>query len=446
MITLAFGQMLFFLATSLAAYGGDDGLTLANKSLVFGQKLIEGDRVFYYVVFGCLLGVYLLGRSIVASRFGRVLRGTRENATRMEAIGYHPFRYQLTAYVISGMMAGLAGFLLANQAEFVSPAYMTWQRSGELIFMVILGGMASLHGAVLGAAAFLLLEEYLAGWTEHWKMIFGPLLILGRALRARRHHGPHRTRPRCLSHFCASTSLRKAYGALVVTDDVSLEVRPGELHAIIGPNGAGKTTLIHQMSGLARSDSGRIVFDGHEITRLPMHERVRRGLARSFQITSILPAFSALENVALAVQARSGSSFRMFGDAAREEALNEPALAALNLVNLGHRAHVPAGLLSHGEKRQLELAVALATEPKLLLLDEPLAGTGHEESERVVEILRGLKGRYTIVLIEHDMEAVFALADRVSVLVYGRVIATDTPARVRANAEVRAAYLGEEAA
>jgi branched-chain amino acid transport system permease protein len=178
MITLAFGQMLFFLATSLAAYGGDDGLTLANKSLVFGRKLIEGDRAFYYVVFGSLLGVYLLGCSIVASRFGRVLRGTRENATRMEAIGYHPFRYQLAAYVISGMMAGLAGFLLANQAEFVSPAYMTWQRSGELIFMVILGGMASLHGAVLGAGAFLLLEEYLAGWTEHWKMIFGPLLIL----------------------------------------------------------------------------------------------------------------------------------------------------------------------------------------------------------------------------------------------------------------------------
>jgi branched-chain amino acid transport system ATP-binding protein len=240
--------------------------------------------------------------------------------------------------------------------------------------------------------------------------------------------------------------LRKAYGALVVTDDVTLDVVPGELHAIIGPNGAGKTTLIHQISGLARPDSGRILFDGQEITRLPMHGRVRRGLARSFQITSILPAFSALENVALAVQARTGSSFRLFGDAAREDALNEPALAALTLVNLAHRAHVPAGLLSHGEKRQLELAVALATEPKLLLLDEPLAGTGHEESERVVEILRGLKGRYTIVLIEHDMEAVFALADRVSVLVYGRVIATDTPVRVRANAEVRAAYLGEEAA
>jgi branched-chain amino acid transport system ATP-binding protein len=241
-------------------------------------------------------------------------------------------------------------------------------------------------------------------------------------------------------------SLRKAYGALVVTDDVTLDIRPGELHAVIGPNGAGKTTLIHQISGLAPSDSGRILFDGHEITRLPMAERVRRGLARSFQITSILPGFPALENVALAVQARSGSSFRLFGDAAREKGLNGEAMGYLAQVGLAHRAMVTAGQLSHGEKRQLELAIALATKPKLLLLDEPLAGTGHEESERVVETLRGLKGRYTIVLIEHDMDAVFSLADRVSVLVYGRVIATGTPAEVRANAEVRAAYLGEEAA
>jgi branched-chain amino acid transport system ATP-binding protein len=241
-------------------------------------------------------------------------------------------------------------------------------------------------------------------------------------------------------------TLRKAYGALVVTDDVSLEVHPGELHAIIGPNGAGKTTLIHQISGLLPSDAGRIRFDGHDITRQPMHERVRRGLVRTFQITSILPNFSALENVALAVQARAGSSFRFLGDAASEPALNKPALECLTLVGLSSRAAVPAGLLSHGEKRQLELAIALATEPKALLLDEPLAGTGHEESERVVRTLRELKGRYTIVLIEHDMDAVFALADRVSVLVYGRVIATDTPDRVRTNAEVRAAYLGEEAA
>jgi branched-chain amino acid transport system ATP-binding protein len=239
-------------------------------------------------------------------------------------------------------------------------------------------------------------------------------------------------------------SLRKSYGALVVSDDVTLDVGTGELHAVIGPNGAGKTTLINQISGLSAPDGGRIVFDGQEITALSLHERVRRGLARSFQITSILPGFSVLDNVALAVQARSGSSFRFFGNPARERSLTEPAMEFLHQVGIDDRAEMQAGLLSHGEKRQLELALALATEPKLLLLDEPLAGTGHEEAARIVETLRALKGRYTIVLVEHDMEAVFALADRVTVLVYGRVIATGAPDEVRANSAVRSAYLGEE--
>jgi branched-chain amino acid transport system ATP-binding protein len=239
--------------------------------------------------------------------------------------------------------------------------------------------------------------------------------------------------------------LKKSFGALVVTDDVSLAIQPGEMHAIIGPNGAGKTTLIHQISGLLSPASGEVLLNGHDITRLSMHERVRRGLARSFQITSVLPGFSALENVALAVQARSGSSFRFFGRASREQGLNDAALEYLERVGLSDRARVAAGFLSHGENRQLELAIALATKPRLLLLDEPLAGTGHDESRRVVEILQTLKNHTTILLIEHDMEAVFSLADRVSVLVYGRIIATDTPGAIRANAEVRTAYLGEEA-
>ncbi|AWM87211.1 branched-chain amino acid ABC transporter permease [Microvirga sp. 17 mud 1-3] len=194
MITLAFGQMLFFLATSLASYGGDDGMTLSSRSLVAGTSFLKDDRAFYGFTLACLFGTYVLSRAIVASRFGRVLRGSRENPVRMEAIGFQPFRYQLLAYVISGMMAGLAGFLLANQAEFISPSFMTWQRSGELIFMVVLGGLGSLHGAIIGAAAFLLLEEFLpeilhaAGTmlssdlqyrlVENWKMVFGPLLIL----------------------------------------------------------------------------------------------------------------------------------------------------------------------------------------------------------------------------------------------------------------------------
>ena len=239
-------------------------------------------------------------------------------------------------------------------------------------------------------------------------------------------------------------NLRKRFGGLAVTDDVSLDVRPGEIHAVIGPNGAGKTTLINEISGVLPLDSGQILFEGRDITALSMPRRARLGLARSFQITSVIPAFTALENVALAVQAGAGSSFRFLRPAASEQKLNAPAMVALDQVGIAGRAHTPAGAMSHGEKRQLEIAIALATQPRLLLLDEPLAGAGPEETERLVGILRGLKQRYTIVLVEHDMQAVFAMADRISVLVYGRVIATGTPEAIRSNAEVRAAYLGED--
>ena len=238
--------------------------------------------------------------------------------------------------------------------------------------------------------------------------------------------------------------VRKAFGALVVTDDLTFEVTPNELHAVIGPNGAGKTTLINQISGLLAPDAGRILFAGRDITDLPAHARAELGLARSFQVSSILPGFSALENVALAVQARTGSSFRVLGRAAAETALNGPAMAALADVGLAERARLPAGQLSHGEKRALELAIALAMEPKVLLLDEPMAGTGREETARLVDLLGKLKGRFSVLLVEHDMPAVFALADRISVLIYGRILASGTPAQVRADPRVVAAYLGDE--
>jgi len=244
----------------------------------------------------------------------------------------------------------------------------------------------------------------------------------------------------------ALRDLRKAFGGLQVTDGVSLDVVPGEIHAVIGPNGAGKTTLINEITGRLPLDSGQVLFSGQDVTHLSMAARARRGLARSFQITSIIPGFSALENTALAVQARSGSSFRFFRPASTETRLNAAALAALDAVGLAHRAAVPAGSLSHGEKRQLELAIAIATAPRLLLLDEPLAGAGPEDTERLIGILRGLTAQYAILLVEHDMQAVFALADRISVLVYGRLIATGDVATIRGDAAVRAAYLGEDEA
>ena len=241
-------------------------------------------------------------------------------------------------------------------------------------------------------------------------------------------------------------NLSKRYGGLVVTDDVSLDIGPGELHAIIGPNGAGKTTLINEISGLVATDGGRILFNGADITGLPAHARAAAGLARCFQITSVLPNFSALENVALAAQARDGSSFRFFGRADEEARLNARALAALEEVGLSARADVAAGQLSHGEKRALELAIALALEPKMLLLDEPMAGTGHDETAVLSGVLQRLKGRFPMLLIEHDMSVVFALADRVSVMVYGRILASGAPEAIRTDPKVVAAYLGEETA
>jgi branched-chain amino acid transport system ATP-binding protein len=237
--------------------------------------------------------------------------------------------------------------------------------------------------------------------------------------------------------------LTKVFGGLIATNRVDLDVLAGETHAVIGPNGAGKTTLIAQLAGELSSDTGAIRFGGRDVTALPAPARSRLGLARSFQITSVFREFSALDNVALAVQAHAGHSFRFWRPARHERALREPARAMLDTVGLGERADVVAGTLAHGEQRQLEIAMALATGPRLLLLDEPMAGMGPDESQRMIRFLDALKSRHTMLLVEHDMDAVWALADRISVMLYGRLIATGTPEEIRANAEVRQAYLGE---
>ena len=243
--------------------------------------------------------------------------------------------------------------------------------------------------------------------------------------------------------LCVEKLVRR-FGGIVATDNVSLDVARGELHAIIGPNGAGKTTLISQLTGQLLPHSGAIRLAGADITRVPAYRRSALGLARSFQITSLLSDFTALDNVALAAQAREGHSFRFWRNARRESGLRNTALAALERVGLGGRADTPVSQLSHGEQRELELAVALATSPQVLLLDEPMAGLGITESARMVKLLQELRREVTIVLVEHDMDAVFALADRISVLVYGRVIASGRPSEIRQNEEVKRAYLGEQ--
>lgn len=241
------------------------------------------------------------------------------------------------------------------------------------------------------------------------------------------------------------SDLRKNFGALKATDGVSLDLRAGEIHALIGPNGAGKSTLIHQICGSIRPDSGTIRFLGEDMAGLDMAARVRKGLGRSFQISSLAPEFSAVRNVMLAVQARQGSSFRFLRPVASDGSLTGPALAMLERVGLEERAKVPAAELSHGERRQLEIAIALALGPKAFLFDEPMAGLGPEGSKRLTGFLDGLRHEAPILLVEHDMDAVFALADRISVLVYGRIIATGTVAEIRSDSEVRRAYLGDAA-
>lgn len=238
--------------------------------------------------------------------------------------------------------------------------------------------------------------------------------------------------------------LSKRFGGVVATDDLHFDVASGEIHAVIGPNGAGKTTFVAQLAGMLRPDHGVIWFDGRNVTHMSAPARSQLGLARTFQVTSVFKDFTALHNVALSIQAHSGHSFRFWRPAATDRALIEPAQRLLDSLGLGHRSGVLAASLSHGEQRQLEVAMALATHPKMLLLDEPTAGMGPDDSQRIKAFLEGLKGRYSMLLIEHDMDTVFMLADRVTVLVYGRVIATGTPAEIRSNDEVRAAYLGEE--
>ncbi|PPC75177.1 branched-chain amino acid ABC transporter substrate-binding protein [Pokkaliibacter plantistimulans] len=240
--------------------------------------------------------------------------------------------------------------------------------------------------------------------------------------------------------------LVKRYGQLVATDHADICVAKGELHALIGPNGAGKTTLIKQLSGEIFSDQGQIRFHGADITRMPIHQRAHRGLVRSYQITSIFEEMSVIDNVALAVQALQGHSFRFWRPAASDARLREPAFRCLERVRLAHRASVLAGNLAHGEKRQLEIAMTLAAEPSMLLLDEPMAGMSPEESGQMVELLQALKGEHSILLVEHDMDAVFSLSDRLTVLVYGKPLVTGTAAEIRNDQRVREAYLGEEAA
>ena len=462
MVTLAAGQMVFsmFYDTNIAK--GSDGAYVNVKPdlIVGGLTLLDFDnrRQFFYLCLILLATTYAFLLWLVRSRFGRSLQGIRINEQRMRALGYDTYTYRLAVFVIAGAIAGIAGALFASIDGYITPELASWRESGLAIMMVVLGGTGTLYGAVIGAFAYSVLEEILKSAStvgpfisEHWRLWMGLALavaVLGapRGLAGLFARKPtagkasasidllHRdfARPARRAQALSTRDLTRYFGGLRAVDGVSLDLKGNLVHAIIGPNGAGKTTFINLLSGELKPNGGRVLIDDIDITGWPPHRVARSGIGRSFQRTNIFPDFSLRENCGLAAEARLPTG-----------AAAERISHALAVAGLRDRADTTAGQLSSGEQRQLEIAMLIASGADLLLLDEPLAGMGPEETQRVVALLRDLARDHTIVLIEHDMDAVFAAADTLTVLVQGRVLAHGAPADVRGNDAVREAYLGE---
>ncbi|MFY9735422.1 MAG: branched-chain amino acid ABC transporter ATP-binding protein/permease [Rhodoplanes sp.] len=468
MVTLAFGQMLFSLFFDTKFAGGSDGAYIYIKPEVAigGVVLLDLDdrNTFFYVCLALLVIVYVALLLLARAPFGRVLQGIRWNEGRLTALGFNTYVYKLLSFVIAGAFAGLAGVLYATIDGYVTPDLFGWRQSGIAIMMVVLGGVGTLFGPILGALSFSLVEEVLK--TEslvgpvaaNWSLALGVLLIAAVLGAPRGIAGwlePKRAADAAGAPVAAVTrerramkgkaieteSLSRAFGGLIAVNDVTLRLAPNKVHGIIGPNGAGKTTLINLLSGALRSTSGRIRLDDDDITGWPQHAIARRGLGRSYQRTNIILPFTARENCLIAAQARHPEPLRFSTRRYLEEEETEVAYA-LNAAGLSARADTVAAHLSHGEQRQLEIAMLIASGARLLILDEPLGGMGPEETGRVTALLRDLSADHTVILVEHDMDAIFAAADTLTVLVEGRLLAHGSPQEVRRDPAVRKAYLG----
>ena len=474
MVTLAAGQMMFSLFHDTDIAKGSDGAFVNVKpELAFhGTSLIDFSdwHQFYYVCLLVLVAAYFSLFGLVRSPFGRVLQGIRANEVRMSALGYDTYRYKLAAFTVAGMLAGLAGALFASIDGFVTPELFNWHQSGLAIMMVVLGGAGTLYGPIIGAFAYAMLEEVLKSASivgpliaDHWRLGTGVTLVLAvllspdglagflswkpsRVIRAP-SGGPQRgnvsTRPVRVAKALLTKGLSKNFDGLRAISDISTFFEANKVHAIIGPNGAGKTTFINLLSGAVKATAGRVLIDNRDVTGWPAHRIARAGLGRSFQLTNIFPRFSVRENCALAAQIHK-ASLRRLRDRPYQ-ALEAGAIdRALGVAGLAERGDAVAGNMSNGEQRQLEIALLVASGADLLVLDEPLAGMGPEETQRVVKLLRDLIRDHTIILIEHDMDAVFAVADTLTVLVQGKLLAQGRPDEIRADQSVLEAYLGHQ--
>jgi branched-chain amino acid transport system permease protein len=470
MVTLAAGQMLYSLFHDTDIAKGSDGAYIDIKPdlVVAGRTLLDFDNrtSFFYVCLVLLALTFVVLLWLARTPFGRVVQGLKANDTRLSALGFDIYRFKLAAFTVSGAFAGLAGALFACIDGFVTPDLFSWHQSGLAIMMVVLGGAGTLFGPIIGALAYVSLEEALKSASlvgdfvsSHWRLGTGATLVIAVLMSPDglagflRGKAPVRrivalagktvaAGPRKASTL-ATRTLSKTFGGLRAVDGVTVSFAPDLVHAIIGPNGAGKTTFTNLLSGALKPSVGEVLVDGQNVAGWPAHAIARRGIGRSFQRTNIFASFTVEENCRLAAQARRPAVLRLTESARAEE---DAAVAhALSVVGLADRAETTAGAMSNGEQRQLEIAMLIASGGSILILDEPLAGMGPEETRRVIDLLRQLKSDHTIVLIEHDMDAVFAVADTLTVLALGRLIAHGTPEEVRRDEEVIAAYLGGHA-
>jgi branched-chain amino acid transport system ATP-binding protein len=466
LLTLAFTQLFYEVAFHWTDFtGGENGLQGISR------PVFEAPLAFHFFVGVVVVGAAGLIWRIVHAPFGRVLQAIRDNEQRVRCLGYNTFQYKLVAFTLSATFIALAGSLLTFLIEGAYADNLNWQHAGDPVMMTILGGIHHFLGPIWGSAIFIVLSDKLSSLTEHWWLIFGAIMmgfillspegISGIASRLVGNRHWHLTRttvpPRSAGAVYSSPrtvqtgdapllvvrNLQKRFGRLTVADGIDLDLRPGELHSLIGPNGAGKTTFFNMLTGLLPADGGSILFKGHDITVSPVHRRIGMGIARSFQIVSVFRDLSVFETVRVAVQARSRYRGSLLRDAYKLPDVIQRTWELLDLVGLSERAGEIGSNLSHGEQRVLEIAVTLATNPDVVLLDEPLAGLGDAEREQIGQLIRRLAGFHAILLIEHDIDRVLALSDRITVLHQGRVIAAGIPSEIASHPEVVSAYLGQ---
>ena len=466
LLTLAFSQIAFEVAFKWTAVtGGENGMQGVARTVFKSDWSLH-----IFVVVTVTSAMWLLWR-IAHSPFGRVLQAIRDNELRASSLGYNVYMIRLGGFVLTAAFVGYAGGLLTLMLEGVYANNLNWQHAGDSLLMTVLGGVHHFLGPLWGAIAFILLEDRLSAITEDWWLIFAPILILfalgspegiqglvQRLLGRQRWTLVRNTippRPAAIKPYESAAinadprepilqtrKLNKRFGSLVTAHDIDLDVHPFVLHSIIGPNGAGKTTFFNMLCGALPPSNGRIIFDGKDITGLPVYARARMGISRSFQILSIFPNLTVFENVRVAVQAQRHGARGMFSDAYRLTDINDRAWSILDAVGLADHAAEPCINLPHGAKRLLEIAVTLSIDSKLLLLDEPLAGLAESDRVVVADLIRRLAAKHAVILIEHDIDRVLAISDRVSVLHQGRIIADGQPMDVAGNPEVIAAYLG----